>query len=67
MAAGIARASIGFVKKWSADNLTASIDHATMTCADGSPAARWVFILLLGVRIFFDFSGYSDMAIGFAR
>jgi alginate O-acetyltransferase complex protein AlgI len=32
-----------------------------------SVSTRWVVFLAIGFRILLDFSGYSDMAIGFAR
>lgn len=67
VAEGVVRASLGYAKKIVADNLTAYItfaatryDHMTLTW-------RWFLVLCVGVRILLDFSGYTDMAIGFAR
>src|SRR6267143_1901501 len=32
-----------------------------------TPLWRWLFLAAIAARILLDFSGYSDMAIGFAR
>ena len=64
---GLGRIAIGFVKKWAADNLTAWADANEAGFLDGSMETRWIFVAALAFRILFDFSGYSDMAIGYAR
>jgi alginate O-acetyltransferase complex protein AlgI len=69
VAAGMFRVGVGFVKKCVADVLT------TYLAFWGDPARfdsmdvmwRWAFVVFLALRILWDFSGYSDMAIGFAR
>ncbi len=52
-----------------ADTLLAAGDGtitlASVTAADG--AALWVSMLAYTLQIYFDFSGYSDMAIGMGR
>jgi alginate O-acetyltransferase complex protein AlgI len=64
---GLIRVAIGFVKKWGADNLTGWIDYIEPHLANQSLGLRWCFLVALAFRILLDFSGYSDMAIGFAR
>ena len=66
---GVTRILIGLLKKFAvADLLTAFTDH--LNRADISVAPRWIlpiWILSYGIHIYFDFSGYSDIAIGSAR
>ena len=67
VALGLIRVTIGFFKKWCADTLTAWIEIAEPSYMYQSLLWRWLFVLALAWRIYLDFSGYSDMAIGFAR
>jgi alginate O-acetyltransferase complex protein AlgI len=66
---GITRILSGSVKKFAvADVMTAFTDH--LNAKDIQSATRWVlpiWLLAYGVQIYFDFSGYSDIAIGSAR
>jgi alginate O-acetyltransferase complex protein AlgI len=59
----------GLVKKFMvADLLTAFTNHLNRT--DIAQAQRWVlpiWLLAYGIKIYFDFSAYSDIAIGSAR
>jgi alginate O-acetyltransferase complex protein AlgI len=65
---GFYRVMGGFFKKAViADNLTLFITATTPRFASLSVGERWVFVLAIALRIYFDFSGYTDMAIGFAR
>jgi alginate O-acetyltransferase complex protein AlgI len=64
---GAMRVGMGIVKKFVADNLTAWISYNETLYDIESVGMRWVFLVALGARILLDFSGYSDMAIGFAR
>src|SRR5262249_23321301 len=64
---GVIRLAIGLVKKFMADTLTAWISFAGPQFDHYPLRWRWVFVSALGFRILLDFSGYSDMAIGFAR
>ena len=64
---GLARVAIGLAKKWAADNLTGWIIYFEPQFAGASIWMRWVFVLAISTRIVLDFSGYSDIAIGFAR
>ena len=66
--AGALRVATGFVKKvLLADNLTAAIAYWQPHFAELPLSARWLLWAALGLRILFDFSGYSDMAIGLAQ
>jgi alginate O-acetyltransferase complex protein AlgI len=64
---GLTRIAIGFAKKWAADNLTGWIDYIEPQFLLQDRGWRWLFVAALAARILLDFSGYSDMAIGFAR
>ncbi|HEY1170534.1 MAG TPA: MBOAT family O-acyltransferase [Verrucomicrobiae bacterium] len=66
---GVTRILAGLVKKFAiADLLTAFTDH--LNVHDIALAERWilpVWLLAFGFKIYFDFSAYSDIAIGSAR
>jgi alginate O-acetyltransferase complex protein AlgI len=64
---GLLRICVGLVKKWVADYLTGYIGANDATFETQPAGTRWAVFLAIGLRILFDFSGYSDMAIGFAR
>jgi alginate O-acetyltransferase complex protein AlgI len=67
LAYGLLRVAIGLAKKFTADYLSQLILFWEPYFANVSPRTRWLLLLAIGLRILFDFSGYSDMAIGFAR
>ncbi len=61
---GAKRFMIGFSKKvLIADNLSTVADLAFDTSISSMPLA-WIGILAYSLQIYYDFSGYSDMAIG---
>jgi len=66
---GMTRLLTGLAKKFAiADLMTAFTNH--LNHADIAQAQRWVlpiWLLAYGVKIYFDFSAYSDIAIGSAR
>jgi alginate O-acetyltransferase complex protein AlgI len=66
---GITRILVGLAKKFMiADLLTAFTNH--LNHADIAAAQRWVlpvWLFAYGMKIYFDFSAYSDIAIGSAR
>lgn len=65
---GLRRIGLGFAKKVIiADNLTYWIEQYQPTMATASLGSRWILLAAIAFRILFDFSGYSDIAIGFAR
>ncbi len=67
IAEGLLRVALGYSKKIIADYLTAYIAFFDKNF-DGLPLDwRWLIVLFVGLRILLDFSGYSDMAVGFAR
>jgi alginate O-acetyltransferase complex protein AlgI len=66
---GLARAGFGLVKKMAiADQfaLVANDYFGSIAAHPGAPAA-WSAVFAFGMQIYFDFSGYSDIAIGCAR
>ncbi|MCS7046160.1 MAG: MBOAT family protein [Gemmataceae bacterium] len=68
VAAGLARFAIGIVKKAViADNLAAWVQFMDQRLEAYPLWERWLVFLGIGWRIFMDFSGYSDLAIGLAR
>lgn len=68
VAAGAQRIGLGFLKKVVvADNLTLALHYHEKYFTTLDTAQSWLFLAGLAVRILFDFSGYSDIAIGLAR
>jgi alginate O-acetyltransferase complex protein AlgI len=66
VAAGLVLVALGLVKKFAADTLTAYVSCHDKEFCSAPPAMRWTIFIAIGLRILCDFSGYSDMAIGFA-
>lgn len=69
-AVGFALLAIGLIKKVVvADNIAPFVEPAFATARVGEVglALAWQGALCYGVQLYFDFSGYSDMAIGLAR
>ncbi len=65
---GLRIALIGFLKKIAIANQMAPFVLGTFSdlgSADGS--SLWILLLLLPLYLYFDFSGYTDIAIGFAK
>jgi len=71
IAIGIFRILIGLVKKLVIADTLASISGEILTTSDGVQGATvlgmWLALFSFAWRIYFDFSGYSDIAIGSAR
>lgn len=66
---GLARAGFGLLKKTAIADQFASVANAYFDGAashPGAPAA-WSALFAFSMQIYFDFSGYSDIAIGCAR
>jgi alginate O-acetyltransferase complex protein AlgI len=61
---GGARFMIGFCKKVLIADLVAPIANAAFGLASPTAADAWLGALAYTVQIYFDFSGYSDMAVG---
>ncbi len=64
---GIYRFSVGLAKKvLIADNCGTAV-NALMGMTEATVAGRWAGALFFTLQLYFDFSGYSDMAIGLGR
>jgi alginate O-acetyltransferase complex protein AlgI len=61
---GALRFMVGFCKKVLIADAVAPIANAAFAVGTPSAADAWLGALAYGVQLFFDFSGYSDMAIG---
>jgi hypothetical protein len=64
---GIVQVAFGYLKKVLADNLTLYLDAYQDRLANLQLQQRWFLFSAIAFRILFDFSGYSDIAIGLAR
>lgn len=65
--AGLLRVLVGFGKKFVADSLALYVTTLGPAFESHPLELRWMIFTALAMRIYLDFSGYSDMAIGFAR
>jgi alginate O-acetyltransferase complex protein AlgI len=63
-AAGARRFTVGLAKKVLLANVLGELADLLKTGGDGSVLSAWGYVLAFGLHIYFDFSGYSDMAIG---
>ena len=68
-AAGIRRFIVGLAKKLLiADQIARIVDPVfRMSAPNLDPASAWLAIIGFALQLYFDFSGYSDMAIGLGR
>ena len=68
LAAGVAMFVIGLFKKVVlADQIAPTVDQVFAAAGDGgivTATAAWMGATLYALQLYFDFSGYSDMAIG---
>lgn len=64
---GAGRFMAGFCKKVLIADLVAPIANAAFALGSPTAADAWLGALAYTVQIYFDFSGYSDMAIGLGR
>lgn len=66
---GLARAGFGLVKKMAIADQFAPVANGYFGSVAGHPGApaAWSAVFAFGMQIYFDFSGYSDIAIGCAR
>ena len=69
IAAGFPRFALGLIKKVViADSLAPVVDACFATPADQlTTATAWLGAIAYTLQLYFDFSGYSDMAIGLGR
>lgn len=61
---GATRFAIGFCKKVFIADTLAPIADASFALQDPTMVEAWIGILAYTAQLYFDFSGYSDMAIG---
>lgn len=66
-AVGIRRFVIGLSKKVLIANTLGQIGDAFLKSDDKSVLFFWVYSIAFSLQIYFDFSGYSDMAIGLGK
>ena len=64
---GVFRFVVGFNKKMLLANLLSVVVDSAFVEKDLSIVMAWVGIISYTLQIYFDFSGYSDMAIGLGR
>lgn len=69
MSSGIQRFILGFAKKVIIANTMGYVADEVFSLPGGTQNAglAWIGILAYSLQIYYDFSGYSDMAIGLAR
>jgi alginate O-acetyltransferase complex protein AlgI len=68
MAIGFSWFAMGLFKKVIlADNFAPAAEAAFSSTYRLSPVAAWAGVLSYALQLYFDFSGYSDMALGLAR
>jgi alginate O-acetyltransferase complex protein AlgI len=69
IAAGITRFVVGLGKKLLIANTVATVVDKVFTLPANqlTPSLAWLGIICYTLQIYYDFSGYSDMAIGLAR
>lgn len=64
---GTCRFAVGFCKKVLLSNVMALVADAAFGADERSVAFAWLGAIAYALQIFYDFSGYSDMAIGLGR
>lgn len=68
LAHGIERFIVGLAKKvLLADTFASAVDQVFDVPADNTIYTAWLGIILYALQIYYDFSGYSDMAIGLGK
>ena len=66
-AEGVRRFTVGFAKKILLANQFGALASAYKQTQDASVLFVWLYALAFLLQVYFDFSGYSDMAIGLGR
>lgn len=64
---GVERFMIGLFKKVLIANTLGELSNILITSTDISILLYWIFAISYMLQIYFDFSGYSDIAIGIGR
>lgn len=66
-AQGITRFVIGLSKKILLANTLGELCNIFRSCEDKSVLFYWIYAVAYALHVYFDFSGYSDMAIGLGK
>jgi alginate O-acetyltransferase complex protein AlgI len=66
-ASGVSIFILGFAKKILLANPCGHVADAVFNAANPLPLDAWVGVLAYAFQIYFDFCGYSDMAVGLGR
>ena len=66
-AEGVRRFTVGFAKKVLLANQFGALASAYKQTQDANVLFVWLYALAFLLQVYFDFSGYSDMAIGLGR
>lgn len=66
-ALGASRFAVGLGKKVLVANVLAQLVSAYKASAEQTALYAWLYAIAFTLQIYFDFSGYSDMAIGLGR
>ena len=66
-ASGVAMFIVGFAKKILLANPCGNVADAVFNAADPTAVDAWFGALAYAFQIYFDFCGYSDMAVGLGR
>ena len=67
ISSGVRRFAFGLAKKILIANQLGELCDAFLASQDKSVAFFWLYGIAFALQIYFDFSGYSDMAIGLGR
>ncbi len=67
VAEGIKRFAIGLAKKVLLANQLGELCQIFQSSGEKTIAFYWLYVLAASLHIYFDFSGYSDMAIGLGK
>ncbi|MBQ8432701.1 MAG: MBOAT family protein [Clostridia bacterium] len=66
-ASGVTRFVVGLSKKVLIADSLGALARTLMASNDKSVAMYWIYAIAISFQLYFDFSGYSDMAIGLGR
>ena len=67
IASGVRRFIFGFSKKILIANVVAAVADSIFVLETRPMATAWLGVMCYALQIYYDFSGYSDMAIGLGR
>ncbi len=64
---GVTRFVIGLSKKVLIADTLGGLSRTLMSSNDQSVVMYWIYAIAISLQLYFDFSGYSDMAIGLGK